>query len=68
MKIFIILMETLMNLTHTLPQLLTILTLTANGRRQKLNFLASVLSRLYTKVKIFSFTVNKSFFPIFLLD
>ena len=44
------------------------MTLMANGRRQKLNFLASVLSRLYTKVKIFSFTVNKRFFPIFLLD
>ena len=44
------------------------MTLTANGRRQKLNFLASVLSRLYDKVKIFSFIVNKRFFPIFLLD
>ena len=39
-----------------------------NGARQKLNFLASILSRLYTKEKIFSFTVNKRFFPIFLLD
>ena len=44
------------------------MTLTANGRRQKLNFLASILSRLYDKVKIFSFTVNKRFLPIFLLD
>ena len=44
------------------------MTFTANGRRQKLNFLASVLSRLYTKVKIFAFTVNKRFFTIFLLD
>ena len=44
------------------------MTFTANGRRQKVNFLASVLSRLYTKVKIFAFTVNKRFFTIFLLD
>ena len=43
------------------------MTLTTNGRRQKLNFLASVLSRLYTKVKIFAFTVNKIFLSIFLL-
>ena len=39
--------------------------LTANGRRQKLNFLASILNRLYTKVKIFAFTVNKRFFLFF---
>ena len=42
--------------------------LTANGRQQKLNFLAFVLTRLYTKVKIFAFTVNKNFFLFFLLD
>ena len=44
------------------------MTLTANGRRQKWNFLAFVLSRLYGKVITFAFNVNKKFFPIFLLD
>ena len=39
----------------------------ANGKRQKLNFLLSAFSCLYTKVKIFAFAVNKRFFPIFLL-
>ena len=41
------------------------MTLTESGRRKKLNFLASVLSRLYIKVKIFAFTVNKRVFSYF---
>ena len=41
------------------------MTFTANGKRQRL---PPVISRLYTKVKIFTFAVNKIFFPIFLLD
>ena len=33
----------------------------------KINVLPSAFSRLYTPVKIFTFSVNRRFFPIFLL-